>query len=218
MEPLKFARLCGWIGLLGACCVGLGEFLLQYTPGGDYEDGYSFFAQVPKSRLTLGHYIAVLAAPLYMMGYWHLAFHIDRKNGWARKLFFCLGAYGFVIGTAWISQRVFLALTAHGIAAGENLGALQSTFAAHNEPLINVLRLAMLILSIIWVFQILKSRSNYPKWMAIVSPLALLILMALLYRFIPPVGNYLLPIAMNAAHFIIFALSLWTTRNLKITR
>jgi len=214
VDALKFARFCGWLGLFGACLVGLGEFLLQYTPNGGYEEGYDFFAEVPKSRLTLGHYISVLAAPLYLMGYWHLAFNIDRENGWARKLFFCLGAYGFVIGTAWISQRVFLALTAHDIAGGQSLESLQTAFAAHNEPLINVLRIVMLVLSIVWVFQILKTRSNYPKWMAAFSPLALLILMVLLYTFLPMIGNYLLPIAMNATHFIIFALSLWTTRKI----
>ena len=71
-------------------------------------------------------------------------------------MFFCLGAYGFVIGAAWISQRVFLALTAHDIASGQNLQTLQDAFATHNEPLINVLRIAMFILSILWVFQILK--------------------------------------------------------------
>ncbi len=217
MDTVKFARLCGWLGLLGACLVGLGEFLLQYTPNGGYEDGYAFFTDVPKTRLTLGHYIAVLAAPLYLMGYWHLAFNIDRSNGWARRVFFCLGAYGFVIGTAWISQRVFLALTAHDIASGQNLQTLQDAFATHNEPLINVLRIAMFILSILWVFQILKNRSHYPKWMAFFSPLALLVLMVLLYVFIPFIGQYLLPIAMNAAHFVIFALSLWTTRKLTNT-
>ena len=151
------------------------------------------------------------------MGYWHLAFNIDRSNGWAGRVFFCLGAYGFVIGAAWISQRVFLALTAHNIASGQNLQTLQDAFATHNEPLINVLRIAMLILSILWVFQILKNRSHYPKWMAFFSPLALLVLMVLLYVFIPFIGQYLLPIAMNAAHFIIFALSLWTTRKLTNT-
>ena len=138
MDTVKFARLCGWLGLLGACLVGLGEFLLQYTPNGGYEDGYAFFADVPKTRLTLGHYIAVLAAPLYLMGYWHLAFSIDRSNGWARRVFFCLGAYGFVIGTAWISQRVFLALTAHDIASGQNLQTLQDAFATHIMNLLSM--------------------------------------------------------------------------------
>ena len=214
MEPLKFARLCGWLGLLAACLVGCGEFLLQYTPNGGYESGYEFFAEVPTSRLTIGHFISVLAAPLYLMGYWHLAVFIDRNNSWVRRLFFCLGAYGFIIGAAWISQRVFLALTVHEIAAGQNLESLQVTFAAHNEPLINVLRVAILVLSLLWVFQILKGRAYYPKWMALFSPLALLIFIVLLYNFIPLIGNYLLPVAMNAAHLIIFALSLWTTRKI----
>jgi len=172
MAAIKFVRLCGWVGLIGACLVGLGEYLLQYTSNGGYEKGYAFLAEVSQSRQTLGHFIAVLAAPLYLMGYWHLAFNIDPRNGWIRKLFFCLGAYGFVIGTAWISQRVFLALTSHEIAEGQNLASLQMAFADHNEPLINVLRIAMAVLSIIWIAQITKGKSNYPKWMAIFSPLA----------------------------------------------
>jgi len=218
VRPMNTVSIAGWAGLAGALLVGMGEYCLQYTPNGGYESGYTFFADVSKTRLTIGHYLSVLAAPLYLLGYWHLSRLISKDKSVSSSLFFCIGGYAFVIGTAWISQRVFLALTAHEIVAGQDLLALQESFAAHNEPLVNVLRIAMLIVSAIWVFNILKGRSYYPKWMAIFSPIALLALMFASYWLLPKIGNHLLPVAMNATHVIVFSLSLWTTRHLEISR
>jgi len=207
-------KWAGVAGLIGAILVGAGEFIMQYTPNGGYEDGYEFFTDVSKNRLTLGHFMSVLAAPLYVLGYWHLAKRLDPKSGWVGKIVFCLGSYAFIIGTAWLSQRVFLALTAHDMAAGADLSTLQSAFAAHNEPFVNILRVTMLVVSGLWIFQILKGRSTYPKWMAIFSPIALLALIFALYFAVPAVGVLFLPNAMNVVHIIIFGLSLWTGRKL----
>ncbi|VAV89293.1 hypothetical protein MNBD_ALPHA06-1760, partial [hydrothermal vent metagenome] len=56
----------GLAGLLGALLVGSGEFLLQFSVSGGYEDqDYSWLAQIPIQRMKQGHFLAVLAAPLY---------------------------------------------------------------------------------------------------------------------------------------------------------
>ena len=210
-ETVKWA---GFAGLIGAILVGAGEFILQYTPQGGYEDGYQFFADVPKDRLTFGHYLSVLAAPLYVLGYWHLAKRLDPKNTWVGKIVFCLGSYAFIVGAVWLGQRVLLALTAHEIAGGLDLSSLQSSFAAHNEPLVNVLRVAILVISGLWIYQILKGRSTYPIWMAIANPFTILALIFALYFAAPKIGVLLLPNAMNVAHIVVFGLSLWTGRHL----
>ncbi|WP_418135223.1 hypothetical protein [Psychromonas sp. GE-S-Ul-11] len=63
----------GVAGFLAALLVGIGEFTLQFSPLGGYEaKGYGYFANVSKERLTIGHFFSTLAAPLYILGYWHL--------------------------------------------------------------------------------------------------------------------------------------------------
>ncbi len=62
----------GIAGCIGAVVVGIGEFSLQYTPNGGLEDAteYLFFNDVSPERLSFGHFLAVLAAPFYLAGYW----------------------------------------------------------------------------------------------------------------------------------------------------
>lgn len=205
-------QLAGWLGLLGAILVGAGEFILQYSAGADYAHGYDYFAHVSKGRITFGHFLSVLAAPLYVAGYWHLSKRIDANNGNVGHVFFAIGAYAFIIGAAWMGQRAFLALTVHEIAGGAALQNLLVNFAALNEPFVNVLRAAMIIVSGLWIFQILRGHSSYPKWMALFSPVLLLGVIIELYVAVPKLGGLLVPNAMNVAHIIVFSLSIWTGR------
>jgi len=203
-------QLAGWVGLLAAILVGAGEFVLQYSTGADYAHGYDYFAHVSKARITFGHFLSVLAAPLYVVGYWHLSKRIDPTDGKISRLFFAVGAYAFIIGAAWMGQRAFLALTVHEIAGGADLRNLLDGFSALNEPFVNVLRVAMVIVSALWVFQILRGRSSYPKWMALFSPALLLGVIIGLYVAVPKFGGLLIPNAMNVVHIIVFSLSLWS--------
>lgn len=220
MARANWLRACGWAGLLGASLVGIGEFSMQYTPNGGIEDvkDYLYFNDVSANRLSFGHFISVLAAPLYMLGYWHLSKKLEPAGPKQSKAFFLIGAYAFAVGTAWIGQRFFLATTVHEIAAGQDLKALLLVFSEHNEPFVNVLRLAMLLVSILWIKLILTGKTAFPKWMAIFSPIVLLALMFALYFFKTKIGLYVFPVAMNATHFIIFALALFTAREVSVEK
>ena len=209
-----------WAGVAGffaALFVGIGEFTLQYSPLGGYEDeGYSYFANVSKSRLTAGHFFSTLAAPLYILGYWHLGQMFIRGGsktyGWIITL---LGGYAFVVGNAWLGGRIYLALTAHEIANTANvdmvdkLTHLLMEFSADNEPLVNALRLAIVVVSVFWVWRIAIGKTLYPRWMAIFSPALILGVIFTVYFMGFSAGVWLLPAAMNVVHLIVFSLSLY---------
>ena len=215
----KFITLAGIAGCIGAILVGVGEFSMQFAPNSDITDvkDYLFFNEVSAARLSFGHFLTVLAAPLYMLGYWHLSKKLEPAGPKQAKAFFLIGAYAFAVATAWIGQRFFLGATVHEIAAGQDIRPLLTLFSEHNEPFINVLRLAILIVSIIWIKLILSGKTAFPKWMAIFSPIALLVTMFMLYLFKTKIGHYVLPVAMNATHFIVFALAMITARDKNIT-
>ncbi|GAB4576547.1 MAG: hypothetical protein Tsb008_20910 [Rhodothalassiaceae bacterium] len=199
----------GVAGFAAALLVGIGEGLMQFNPAGGYEAAdYGYFASVPIGRLTAGHFLAVLAAPLYIAGYWHVSRMLAPASRLLAAVVFLISAYSFVVGAVWIGQRAFLGLTVHEIANGADLAALLSAFAALNEPLVTVLRIAMLLVSIIWVTLIIGGKSRYPRAMAIMSPAAMLAAIFALYFALPAVGRYFLPVAMNLVHAILFALSL----------
>ena len=210
----------GVAGLLAALLVGVGEFTMQYSPLGGYDDaGYHYFANVTKDKLSLGHFFSTLAAPLYILGYWHLGQMFvqggSRVHGW---IIILLGGYAFMVGNAWLGGRIYLALTVHEIASTSNpefvrqLGNLLADFSAHNEPLVYALRLAIVVVSVFWIWRISIGQTLYPRWMAIFSPAVLLALIFALYFSGASAGVWLLPAAMNVVHFVLFSLSLYALR------
>ena len=207
----------GIAGFLAALFVGIGEFTLQYSPLGGYEqEGYVYFANVAKDKLTTGHFFSTLAAPLYILGYWHIGQMFilggSRLHGWIITL---LGGYAFMVGNAWLGGRIYLALTAHEIADTSNplittqLSELLADFGRHNEPLVNALRLAIVVVSIFWIWRIAIGKTLYPKWIALFSPALILGVIFTVYFTGMSAGVWLLPAAMNVVHLIIFSLSLY---------
>lgn len=207
------ARLAGALGLVGALATGFGEGLLQYAPGADFSDrGYSYFNAIPIDRQSLGHFIAVLSAPLYLFGYWHLTRNIAPARPRLSNALFLMTAYAFMIGAVWIGERYFLAATAHAITAGEASPALLADFSRHHEPFVNALRIAIALFSVAWIYLVASGQSRYPRFMAVFSPGLVLGAIFALWLSAPAVGEKFLPTAMNTAHAVVFALSLLFVR------
>jgi Family of unknown function (DUF6796) len=205
-----------WTGLFatfGAFLVGIGEFMFQYSPRGGYEEqDYLFFLDVSRWRLTYGHFLGVLVAPVYLVGYWHVAQMLRPAGRWIAGSVFGLGIYAFAIGNVWLGGRINLALTVQARdtapeVSKQILGDLLQDISAHNEPFINIVRVLILVVSLLMAWGIFKGRSLYPRWVVLVLPILLLAAIFASYVFVPTLGILLLPAAMNIAHVIFFATS-----------
>ena len=83
------------------------------------------------------------------------------------------------------------------------------------ESLLQVTRIAVLSISVIYIWLVIKGGSAYPKWMAAANPIVLLLLSFGIYLVAPNVGKYLMPIALNVGFAIFFVLSLYFVRQHK---
>ena len=217
-QEKKTLILSGIAGLLGALGVGIGEWLMQFTQAGEIDETtYNYFLDVQQKKLSFGHFLCVLIGPLYFLGYVHLGKMIDRTQGWLGKLITGLGIYSFGVGIAWIGGRVYLGLGRKAVETNEASPELFKALTEHNEPFISVLRVAILLISIFWIFGILKGRSYYPKWMALLSPILILASIFIIYATVPSVGKYILPSAMNVTHLIVFGASLFHCSRIPIS-
>lgn len=217
-STLKQLYLFGILGLIGAIGVGIGEFLLHYSPNGiGYDsDNFAFFNQISLHRLTLGHFVAVSFVPFYIAGYYHLYLVFKDQNPKSAMAIFTLGVIAFMIGGMWISSRAQLGYLVHKIAEYPNDLALQDLIAVyktHAEILVKSLRIWVVAISVFFVIPILKGKTLYPKWMAIFNPLVILLSVLVVYLLIPKAGYFIGPIAMNVVHFILFGLSLIIIKN-----
>lgn len=203
----------GLLATVGALVVGIGEFMFQYSPRGGYEGhDYLYFLDVSSWRLTTGHFLGVLVAPVYMIGYWHVAQMLRPAGRVISAGVFGLGVYAFAIGNVWLGGRVNLALTVQmremaPETSKQLLSELLQEISVHNEPFINIVRVLILLVSLLMAWGILSGRSNYPRWVIVFLPIILLVAIFVSYVAIPLLGGLLLPAAMNIAHVIFFAVS-----------
>ena len=202
-------KMSGIIGLVGAIICGTGEFLLHFDPNdaGLGETGYDFMKQLSDRRLTIGHFFAVIGVPLYFPGVWHIAQMIKPAGTRMSKLLFLVGSFGFIYGAMWMSSRSSIGSLVHhpDLINKTNLIEL---YNLRCDSLVNVTRITTLVISIIFVKQVLTGMTRYPKWMAATSPIVLLLINFVLLLIIPSLGRYVAPIALNVGFAIFFSLSL----------
>jgi len=97
----------GYLGLLASIMVGIGEFMLHFTPE-QSEVAFGYFLSIPENRLTLGHYILVPFVPFYLFGYWHLYQALRPGSKQLAGAVLVLGMFAFVIGGMWVGSRAHL--------------------------------------------------------------------------------------------------------------
>jgi len=199
--------LTGLIGLLGAVLTGIGEFLLHYDALARFDVEYAFLGGITDQRSSLGHFVAMLGAPLYLIGCWHIRLMLKpASDRWSLVAFFVM-AYGFAIGIVWIGSRASISALVN-MPVTPDLLHLVDLYDFRYETLLQVTRIAVLALSLIFVALVVRERSHYPRWVALLNPILLIVASFVVYALAPAAGKFLMPIALNVAFFILFLASI----------
>ena len=213
-----YILITGIAGLIAALAVGTGEFLLHYDSLARFsETNYDFMLAASDERQTLGHFISVLGAPLYLIGCWHIYLMLRPAHRLTALIGFLIAAYGFFIGSVWISSRASIGAIIHLDPSGETLGHLITLYQERYESLLTVIRISTFILSIIFIALVLTGKTYYQKWQAIFSPILLLIANFLIYFIAPSLGKFVMPIALNVGFGLFFIMSITQAYFLKET-
>ena len=199
--------LTGVIGLLGALLTGAGEFMLHFDALARFDVEYAFLGGITDQRSNVGHFVAMFGAPLYFVGCWHIRLMLKpASDRWSLVAFFAM-AYGFAVGIVWIGSRASISALVN-MPATPDLLHLIDLYEFRYETLLQVTRIAVLTLSVIFIALVARGRSHYPRWVALLNPILLLVASFLVYALAPAIGKYLMPIALNVAFFILFATSI----------
>ena len=201
----------GWLAIAAAALLSLADVALLYSPRGDYGSAeLELLAGLPRWRLLLGHYLGLLAMPLYIPGYWLLYRGLRAAGGWWSLPVFLLGAYAAAIGCGLHAAIALSAALAGGEAAGATIAAL-SPFV---RPLQGIV-LGLVALASIWMALAIGSgRGRFPRWLAAATPFALALLFTVPYLVAPGFqpARLMLPAALNLGHLVFFALVVATLR------
>jgi hypothetical protein len=213
---MKLTKTLGILGLMASILVGLGEYFLHYSPNiFEHAENYKFFQFVPSKNLTKGHFLAVIGLPFYFAGYIHIYRMLKSGNETLARIILAIGFIAFAVGGIWIGSRASIGNITHlkEVLNPKIYGNLLDHYTQHMEVLVKALRIVIATLSVVFTITILKGGTFYKKWMAIFSPIVILILLVIFGKLIPSIGKHMLPILMNVTHFILFTLSLYQLNN-----
>ncbi|MEP5341370.1 MAG: DUF6796 family protein [Algibacter sp.] len=209
---MKLTKILGYLGLLASILVGLGEYFLHYSSNIlGHAENYEFFKFVPLDNLTTGHFLAVIGLPFYFAGYIHIYRMLKSGNETLARLVLAIGFIAFAVGGIWIGSRTSIGNIVHLKDAIDTstYKKLLAHYTDHMEVLVQVLRIVIAALSVVFVIAILKGGTYYKKWMAIFNPIVILLLVFSTLFWAKGLAKHLAPIAMNVTHFILFSLSLY---------
>jgi hypothetical protein len=208
--------MTGIIGLVAAVLVGTGEFLLHFDALGRFAEGgaYEFMLGISAERTTIGHFLGVLGAPLYIIGFWHIMKMLEPANPLASRIAFAIMSYGIIVGTVWIGSRAGISAIVNSTALTDPMPFI-SLYELRYENLLQATRFAALIFSGIFIWLVLSRRSHYPRWMALFNPIVLILASFTIWMVAPAVGVYLMPIALNVAFAVLFLLSIYFAQKVK---
>jgi len=208
----KQLYITGFLGLLASILVGIGEYLLHYDSLARFSaGGFEFMQGIGENRTNIGHFFGVFGATLYPVGCYHIYLMLRPANERAALAAFLISTFGFIVGAVWIGSRASVSALMQ-IPETPELTQLVRLYDLRYETLLNVTRITILILSVVFVWLVLTGRSYYQRWAAIFSPIVLIVFSFVVYLLHPPIGKHLMPIALNVAFFIFFTLSLIQAR------
>jgi len=200
--------LTAYAGIAAAILVGIGEYLLHFDDLARFSaGGYEFLSDIPVQRSTTGHFMGVFGATLYPIGCYHIYLMLRPANQQWAFIAFLVGSFGFIVGAVWIGSRASITTLAQ---LPDSVEAMQliELYVLRYETLLQVIRITTLVLSIILIWLSLTGRSHYPKWMALLNPIGLIIANFMLFALAPSIGKHTMPIALNVAFFLFFTVSL----------
>lgn len=209
---MSTTKLLGFAGLLASIIVGVGEYLLHYSPDILESAGeYDFLRFVSLDRLKAGHFLSIAGLPFYFAGYLHIYRMLEPGNNLLARTTLGISFVAFSVGGIWIGSRAFLGNIMHlqNEIPQATFQNILENYTELMEVLVQALRIIIALLSIVFVIAILKGKTMYRKWMAIFNPITILLAWVLLGTLIPAIGNHVLPILMNATHFVLFGISLF---------
>ena len=211
----RLMMILGIIGILGALITLVSDFILVGKP----TDAFSFFKfgtetmkGFPEWRITAGTFLGVIALPVQVAGlvvvyyglkpggrYLSLVTFIAAVNALVMGVVFHV-AYAF-IGTGWKLQNE--------IGANNPFAeALIKKFDFYWKVIIFIMLAELSIFSLGYVLLILRGKTLYPKWMAILSPICVFIFMFPIVFILPaPFGGYVASGYLNISTIVFFAFS-----------
>lgn len=210
-------------------CVGtwVSDNFLLAAPisGAEYYRIYpTTMAGVSFERLLWGNTLGLVTLSLELCGLWLLHQVLRRSD--ERLSWIVLVTLGFSI-IAGIAFHVASAFLGTGYQIQQQLSnevtrQMVRQFETYRETLFRFAQISLGLGAALFALHVIVRQTPFPKWMAIVNPLSLLLLVRFAASLIPsPIGGYIAPGYFNIAMLLFFTANfviIWRSNNVAVIR
>lgn len=193
--------ILGLIGIFATIITAISDVFLLGRP----TDAREFFMLNTKImvyletwRISLGTIMGIISLPFQALGLVLLYDGIREANKYVRYLIVILIGHGLTMGIAFHTSYAFIgnALKLQNSIGADNTYYVEliNKFNFYWNFIIAFIAIEVLISSIFYIISVLNKKTIYPKWMAMLNPIGVLILVYLFLIVLPkPFGGYIAP-------------------------
>jgi hypothetical protein len=207
--------LLGLVGIFSVFVTIISDLILLGRP----DTAYSFFelgtesmAGIAQWRITTGTFIGVFMLPFQIAGLISIYHGLKSSGKLLPALVVLADAHALIMGVAFHASYAFIAsgwkLFYTTGPENLNMSEIMQKFDFYWKLIIVIMLAELIFSSTIFVLLVMSGKTMYPKWMALLNPLCVILAMFLVIPPIPaPVGGYVGPTTLNMATLIFFIIS-----------
>ena len=199
------------VGIVAAVIAAVADLVLQLTGDTSHLGSkvYAYLLDVSHDRLLFGHFVGITAILVEILGFWGVALGINRRS--PRLWFVGISSVAYAVGAAFhamfASIGLALQFAAKSGASSDFLAGLATAIWPAHHGLGAVTLAGIVLQSLLFSSSVALGRSTYPRWLAVCSPLPIIVLFALVTHVVPSTRLVLLPAGINIANGLFFALA-----------
>ena len=200
----------GIVGLTGVLFTILSDLILLGRPDSAYSFlklGTESMAYIPQWRITTGVFIGVVMLPFQIAGLIPLYYGLKPAGKVLPLITMMMNAHTLIMGVAFHMSYAYIASgwklyyetgTGHKIAS-----EMIKRFDYYWKIILIIMFTELLISSIIYLWIVMKGNTLFPKWMAIVNPICVILFMLPLILTLPaPIGGFTAPASLNISTMV----------------
>lgn len=185
----KVIKVLGVLAVGGAIISVLADFFSGWSDNPNAMDSAislslenikGLFIDKPRWTFILGNYLAIFFLPFHIVGSYLIFLALKPASKRYAMVYFFSATYLAVLGTGYHGTYAFVADI---IQSGNE--ALMNKMLDYWLPLGTILVVGYSIMSIYVFILILKNRSIFPKWVAILSPISIMVFTTIITLILP---------------------------------
>lgn len=215
IEKSTLILILGLFGIASVLVTIISDFILIGKASSAYDFlllGTESMWDISAVRIAIGAFIGVVVLPFQLLGLVPVYFALKPAGKVLPVIMVIVNAHTLLMGVAFHISYAFIGsgwILHHQPDAAMITSDLMEQYDFYWMVLAVIMAVELIFCSVIYSIVIGRGKSLFPRWMAVFSPLTVVIVAVPLIFLLPyPVGGYLAPACLNISTLIFFLLTL----------